>query len=69
MNSNIPPSGPKGKASPLAGGIFIFIGLIVGAIIGIAYDQPSLGMIGGFGIGVALAVFIWLADILKNKDQ
>lgn len=46
----------------LAGGIFVAIGLLVGAIFGIAVDQPSAGMIAGFAIGSAVAVAIWLFD-------
>ncbi|MCA3255600.1 MAG: hypothetical protein INF91_08295 [Alphaproteobacteria bacterium] len=45
----------------IGGGILIAIGLIVGAGIGIAYRQPSLGVVGGLVAGsiAALAVTIW----------
>lgn len=46
----------------LAGGIFIALGLLVGAIAGIALDQPSAGMIIGFGAGAAIALVVWLLD-------
>lgn len=46
----------------LAGGIFIAIGLLVGAIIGIALDQPSAGMVIGMSVGAAIAVAVWLLD-------
>lgn len=46
----------------LAGGIFIAIGLLVGAIIGVALDQPSAGMVIGMGVGAAIAVAVWLLD-------
>jgi hypothetical protein len=46
----------------LAGGIFIAIGLLLGAIAGVALDQPSAGMVIGMGIGVAVAVAVWLLD-------
>lgn len=46
----------------LAGGIFVALGLLVGAIVGIALNQPSAGMIAGFGIGTAIAMIIWLFD-------
>jgi hypothetical protein len=49
-----------------AGGIFLFIGLIAGAIIGIIYDQPSMGMVGGFAGGAAIALAIWLLDRRKS---
>ena len=59
----------KRKKSPMAGGLFIFVGLLAGSIIGIAKNQPSLGMIAGFGIGTALAILLWLADSMRNKGQ
>jgi hypothetical protein len=46
----------------LAGGIFIALGLLVGAIAGVALDQPSAGMIIGMGVGAAIAVAVWLFD-------
>jgi hypothetical protein len=49
----------------MAGGFFIAAGLLVGAIIGIIYDQPSIGMVAGFGLGSIVAVIIWLLDRRK----
>lgn len=46
----------------VAGGFFIFAGLIVGSIVGIIYDQPSIGMVGGMAVGAAIAAAIWLID-------
>jgi hypothetical protein len=46
----------------LAGGIFIAIGLLAGAIAGVALDQPSAGMVIGMGVGAAIAVAVWLLD-------
>jgi hypothetical protein len=46
----------------LAGGIFIALGLLFGAIGGVAMNQPSAGMIIGFGTGVAIALLVWLFD-------
>jgi hypothetical protein len=50
----------------MAGGFFIFVGLIIGSIVGIAYNQPSLGMMGGFGAGAGIALAIWLIDRKKG---
>jgi UDP-N-acetylmuramyl pentapeptide phosphotransferase/UDP-N-acetylglucosamine-1-phosphate transferase len=58
----------KGTRSPLAGGIFIFIGLLAGSILGIVYDKPSVGMIGGFAVGTAIALMIWLLDSFRKHD-
>ena len=46
----------------LAGGIFIALGLLFGAIGGVALNQPSAGMMIGFGTGVAIALLVWLFD-------
>ena len=46
----------------LAGGIFIAFGLLIGAIAGVALDQPSAGLVIGMGIGCFIAVVIWVID-------
>lgn len=46
----------------LAGGIFVALGLLIGAIVGIALNQPSAGMVTGFGVGAAIALAIWFID-------
>lgn len=46
----------------LAGGIFIALGLLLGAIGGVALNEPSAGMMIGFGAGVSIALVVWLFD-------
>jgi len=48
--------------STAAGGIFIFLGLLVGAVYGIDAGQPMLWLLRGFGAGILLAIFVWLID-------
>lgn len=55
-------SGTENSQPRLAGGIFIALGLLLGAIAGVVMDQPSAGMIGGLGIGAAIAAIVWLID-------
>jgi hypothetical protein len=55
-------SGTEKNPPRLAGGIFVALGLLVGAIGGIAMNQPSAGMIAGFGVGSAIALLVWLID-------
>lgn len=55
-------SGNENSQPRLAGGIFVALGLLLGAIAGIALDQPSAGMVIGFGVGAAIAALIWLFD-------
>jgi uncharacterized protein YqgC (DUF456 family) len=46
-------------SSPPAGGVFVALGAIVGAVIGLIYDQPSLGLVIGLAVGAAMALMIW----------
>lgn len=46
----------------IAGGIFIALGLLVGAVFGVIYGESSLGMVAGLGIGIVLALFVWFID-------
>ena len=46
-------------SSPSAGGVLIAIGAIVGAAVGVAMKQPTLGFLGGLAIGVILSLAIW----------
>lgn len=48
--------------TPMAGGFLLAISLLVGAILGAAQGQPSLGLVLGFAGGVVLAGLVWLID-------
>ena len=50
------------KRSPLAGGVFLFLGPVIGAIYGVERGTPVQWMLAGFGIGMTLAIAIWLVD-------
>jgi len=50
------------RRSTAGGGIFIFLGLLIGAGYGVEVGQPMLWLLRGFGVGVALAVLVWLID-------
>jgi hypothetical protein len=60
-------SGTENSQPRLAGGIFIALGLLVGAIGGVAMDQPSAGMVTGLGVGAAIAVAVWLLDRKRSR--
>jgi len=55
-------SGTENSPPRLAGGIFIALGLLIGAIIGVAMDQPSAGAVIGMAIGIVIAVALWVMD-------
>jgi hypothetical protein len=50
------------RRTTAAGGIFIFLGLLFGAIYGIDSGEPMLWMLRGFGVGILLAILVWLVD-------
>ena len=50
------------ERQPLAGGIFIFLGLLAGIVIGIYSQAITLGVIVGLLVGIAFAVIVWLYD-------
>jgi hypothetical protein len=50
------------RRAPAAGGIFLFLGPVIGALYGIGRSEPILWMVYGFGAGVLLALLIWLID-------
>jgi hypothetical protein len=51
---------------PASGGIFLFLGPVAGALVGISRNEPILGMLYGFGAGVALALIVWAIDRRKR---
>ncbi len=55
----------KQNGNGRAGGVFIALGLLFGAVIGVVVRQPSIGMVAGLGVGVAIALVLWLRDKRK----
>jgi uncharacterized membrane protein len=50
------------KQNSIAGGIFIAIGLLGGAIVGVIMNEPSIGMVAGLLTGTIAAVLVWFFD-------
>ena len=50
------------RRNAAAGGIFLFLGPVAGAVYGITRGEPILWMLYGFGASVALAILIWRID-------
>ena len=42
----------QNRRTPAAGGIFLFLGPVIGALYGIGRGEPILWMLYGFGVGV-----------------
>ncbi len=60
--TNIDPNSDQPQSNRMAGGFFIAAGMIGGAIAGIYFGQPSIGMVAGFGFGILVAVGVWAFD-------
>lgn len=56
----IPPSPPA--SPPAAGGALIALGAIGGAVIGFLIGEATPGFLIGTGIGIVIAVLLWLRD-------
>jgi hypothetical protein len=50
------------KRPPRAGGAAIALLAIGGVVIGNHFGQASIGLLAGFGSGVAIALALWLLD-------
>lgn len=50
------------KPQSRGGGIFIVLGIGIGTAIGTALHQPSLGIVGGAAVGIAIAFAVWGQD-------
>lgn len=60
-------SGTQNNQPRLAGGIFVALGLLIGAILGVALNQPSAGLVIGMTIGIVIAVAVWLIDRKRSQ--
>ena len=48
--------------SSQAGGLFLMMAILAGAIWGLSVGQPMLGILRGTGIGIVVALTVWLID-------
>ena len=53
--------------TPIAGGALLALSLIVGTVIGVLKGQPSVGFIGGMGVGLALLIAVALIDRARGN--
>ena len=49
-------------SSTRAGGCFLTLCILVGLVVGVARQNPMQGVLVGTGIGVLVAVLLWLID-------
>ena len=48
-----------------AGGCFLAIFILAGFVYGLITENPMKGVLIGTGIGIALAVLVWLVDRMR----
>jgi hypothetical protein len=48
--------------NPMAGGFLLAMSLIIGTVLGAGQGQASIGLLAGFGVGLALLLAVWLID-------
>lgn len=53
---------PAPNRNPRAGGLPIALATVVGTIIGMIRNQPTIGLLAGFALGCAAAIAIWWVD-------
>ncbi|MFD1107284.1 hypothetical protein [Sphingobium olei] len=52
----------QGKKNPTGAGAIIALLILAGTIIGGLMGQPSIGLLAGTAIGVAIALILWLRE-------
>jgi uncharacterized membrane protein len=50
------------KKDPLAGGVFVALGAIIGVSVGHYQGQTSAGLLIGVAVGAVIAVIVWRAS-------
>jgi hypothetical protein len=55
-------SGMAETSASRAGGAFLALAILAGAVIGSLRGQPTIGVLAGTGAGVSIALALWLLD-------
>lgn len=53
---------PPARRHRFGGGVFIAVGALLGAFAGGSRDEPVIGLLAGVGIGIVLAVLVWIVN-------
>jgi hypothetical protein len=57
----------SGGRTTQAGGFVLALSILVGAIAGAVMHQSSIGFLVGLGVGVVLALLIWVLDRSQGR--
>jgi hypothetical protein len=52
----------KGRQNPTGAGAIIALLIILGAISGGMFGQPSIGLLAGLGLGILIALLLYLRE-------
>lgn len=50
------------RPRPQAGGFLLAMSILIGAAIGVVKGQATIGLLIGTGVGVLIAIALWLKD-------
>jgi hypothetical protein len=50
----------------MAGGFLLSISILIGAVVGAVKGEASFGFVIGAGVGITLAVLVWLIDRMRR---
>ena len=56
------------RRNAVSGGIFLFLGAMIGLLYGIGRGDPSKWLLVGFVIGLAVAIGVWLVDRRRDRS-
>ena len=54
------------RTGPQAGGFLLAMCILIGAVIGTIRGEPSIGVIAGIGVGIVVAIALWLRDRMRD---
>ena len=55
------------RPNPVAGGFFLIVPIVAGFIWGIGTERAMQGAIVGLGVGLVLALMVWLVDRIRQR--
>ena len=55
--------------NPRAGGSLLALSVIAGAFAGALLKQPSMGVVAGTAIGIAICLAVWLTDLRQGARR
>lgn len=58
---------PMTTPTPMAGGFFLIMPIVVGFLWGIVSGRAMQGALIGLGVGLALALIVWLVDRARQR--